>query len=179
MKTPLTLSRIVTPLVAPQHGGWQVKPTDPARSAMTDFRQHGLVTVMGSQQIDEALEVMRHAGVRSAFVTDDAKQYILGLVTAYDIMGEKPLAVLHTGGGTRDALVVSDIMEPTTSWQVARLSDVEKATVSSILETFQKNGGTHLAVVEEEPGYGTRLRGLFSSAKLLRLTEQSRSARAR
>jgi CBS domain-containing protein len=176
MKSPLPLSPVESSLAAPKRGDWQVQATDPARSAMTDFREHGMVTVVGSQQIDAALETMRHAGVRSAFVTDADKKFILGLITAYDIMGEKPLAFLQSGGGTRDEVVVVDIMEPISSWQVARFADVERATVSSVLDTFQKHGGTHLAVVEEEPGQGLRLRGIFSSAKLLRLTEKSRAA---
>jgi CBS domain-containing protein len=51
--------------------------------------------------------------------------------------------------------------------------------VQSILEALQKHGRTHLPVVETHKGKETRLRGLFSSAQILRLTEISRQKAAR
>lgn len=175
-KNPLTLAPLGSNLAAPTRGAWQVQLSDPARSVMTDFNEHGIVTVAGSLQVDEALEVMRHAGVRSAFITDEGKAHILGLITAYDIMGEKPLKFLQTSGGVREEVLVTDIMDRAGDWNVARIDDVNHAFVSEILDTFGKYGGSHLAVVEHEAGKAPRLRGVFSAAKLLRLTETARKA---
>lgn len=176
--TPLTLFPLQTSLAAPQSGTWQVGLSDPARTVMTDFHEKSMVTVDHSQQVDKALEVMRHAGVRSAFVLDEGRTAILGLITAYDIMGEKPLRHLQLVGCSREEVVVSDLMDRAGGWEVAKLEDVDHAHVSAILDTFARNGRTHLAVVEAapDPSKAPRLRGLFSAAKLLRLTEQARRA---
>jgi CBS domain-containing protein len=174
--TPLTLFQLQTSLATPQNGTWQVGLSDPARTVMTDFHEKSMVTVDYRLQVDNALELMRHAGVRSAFVLDEARTSILGLITAFDIMGEKPLRHLQLVGGSREEVLVSDIMDRAGGWEVAKLEDVDRAHVSAILDTFARNGRTHLAVVDldPDPSKGPRLRGLFSAAKLLRLTEQAR-----
>ncbi len=146
---------------------------------MTDFHERGMVTVEPSAQVDSALEVMKHAGVRSAFVMDETRQRVVGLITAYDIMGEKPLRFLQTMGGnyrstSRREVQVRDIMEPAEEWMVSRLEDVDGATVEAVLDAFQKARRTHIAVVEGVPGEIPRLRGVFSAAKILRLTRDSR-----
>jgi CBS domain-containing protein len=180
--TPLPLYPLQSNLAAPHSGTWHVGLEDPARTVMTDFHESGLVTVQSALQVDDALEVMKHAGVRSAFVLDEAKATVLGLITAYDIMGEKPIRHLQLTGGAREEVMVGDIMDRAGDWEVARLEDVDRAQVSSVLDTFARIGRTHLAVVDHDPdpAKGPRLRGVFSAAKLLRLTEKARrSARAR
>ena len=161
-------------LAPPQSGTWQVKLDDPARAVMTDFNEHHIVSVRAEQQIDEALEHMRHTGVRSAFVLDAARSRVLGLITAYDIMGEKPLRFGQDMGTAREEIVVGDIMEATADWKVLRLADVDRATVASVLDAFKHSRRTHLPVIVEEKGGPPRVRGVFSSAKVLRLTAASR-----
>lgn len=172
-KKTLELITVRSTLAAPHSGNWRVELHDPARSVMTDFNEHGIVSVAETQQVDEALEVMRHAGVRSAFVMDDTRTSVQGLITAYDIMGEKPIRHLQAEGGAREDVIVSDIMDRAGDWQVVLLPEVDRATVGVVLDTFQKLGRTHLPVVEED-GKELRLRGVFSAAKLLRLTEAAR-----
>jgi len=175
---PLPLFPLETNLAAPHSGAWHVGLEDPARTVMTDFHEKGLVAVARTLQVDEALEVMKHAGVRSAFVLDEGRTSVLGLITAYDIMGEKPIRHLQLVGGSREEVLVSDIMDRAGGWEVSRLVDVDRAKVSSVLDTFARVGRTHLAVVDDDPdpAKGPRLRGLFSAAKLLRLSERARRA---
>jgi CBS domain-containing protein len=176
--TPLTLYPLQTELAAPDSGAWHVGLADPARSVMTDFHVKGMVSVPHTMQVDEALELMKHAGVRSAFVVEAGRPVILGLVTAYDIMGEKPIRHIQQVGGSREGVQVADVMDRAGGWELARLEDVERAHVSAVLDTFARIGRTHLAVVDHgsDPAKGPRLRGLFSAAKLLRLTERARRA---
>jgi CBS domain-containing protein len=163
-------------LAPPQTGAWQVKLGDPARTVMTDFNEHNIVSVRAEQQIDEALEHMRHAGVRSAFVLDTSRTRVLGLVTAYDIMGEKPLRFAQDMGTAREQVIVGDIMERAADWKVLKLADIERATVAAVLDAFKQSRRTHLPVIADEPGGPARVRGVFSSAKVLRLTAASRGA---
>jgi len=164
-------------VMGPRNEAWQVKLTDPAISIMTDFRESTFFTVDVGELIDEALAKMKHAGLRAAFVMDKHSEKLLGMITAYDIMGEKPLRYLQNAGFAdhRD-IRVSDIMESVPDMAIVDLRDVEKADVQAVLEILQKSSRTHLPVVESSEGKEVRLRGLFSTAKVLRLTEDSRKA---
>ncbi len=175
-KQPLELFAMKSlPLAAPESGSWKVRLEDPARSVMTDFTERPIITVASTQQIDAALELMKHAGVRSAFVSDDPRTSIVGMITAYHILSERPICHMKMLGVTRGGVAVGDVMDKLADWHVARLADVDQATVGSILATFRNIGQTHLAVIEEAER-GARLRGVFSAAKLLRLTRSQASA---
>jgi CBS-domain-containing membrane protein len=161
-------------LVSPGNDPWRVAATDAARSVMTDFRERSAISVGEDSPIDAALEHMKHTGVRSAFVVDREGRKVLGLITAYDIQGEKPLRHMQAvgwmdRGSSRDDVLVRDIMDGIENWQVANVGDVERATVAVVLEAFRKCGRTHIPVVEHREGGGEYLRGLFSFAKITRL----------
>ncbi len=166
-------------VTAPKNESWQVKLTDPATSIMTDFRERAFFKVEADEQIDEALKKMKHAGLRAAFVLDKQNDRLIGLITSYDIMGEKPLRYLQNSGFKEHKdILVSDIMEGLGEMVALDVHDVEKATVHSILEALQKCGRTHLPVIEIKEGEPPHLRGLFSASKVLRLTEESRKSLA-
>lgn len=98
---------------------------------MTDFHERNMVTVTGTTLLDAALEVMKHARTRSAFVLDDSRTKIAGFITSCDISGEKPMLHMQNVGCSyltcsRDDIVVSDIMDPVESRK--RLGDGAKPT---------------------------------------------------
>ena len=169
-----------TGVTGPVNESWQVKLTDPAITVMTDFRERAFFKVAPDEQIDESLEKMKHAGLRAAFVMDKQSDKLLGIITSYDIMGEKPLRYLqHAGFTEHKDILVSDIMENLREMVAVGMQEVEKSTVHSVLDALQKSGRTHLPVVEKNSGGELHLRGLFSAAKVLRLTEDSRRASAK
>lgn len=175
----IPLQQLNSSLSVPDTGTWRVDLKDPARSVMTDFHERGMVTVEPTAQVDVALEVMKHAGVRSVFVVEKERGRVVGLLTAYDVMGEKPVRYLQAMGGTyrsmaRHEVLAKDIMEPVEEWLVARLEDVDDAAVESILDSLERTRRTHIAVVEGPVGGERRLRGIFSAAKILRLTREAR-----
>jgi CBS domain-containing protein len=162
-------------VTGPVNESWQVKLTDPATFVMTDFRERSFFKVAPDEQIDDVLNKMKHAGLRAAFVMDKQSDKLLGMITAYDIMGEKPLRYLQSAGFTEHKdILVSDIMENLRELTALEIHDVEKATVHSVLDVLQKCGRTHLPVVEKKAGEELHLRGLFSASRVLRLTEDSR-----
>jgi CBS-domain-containing membrane protein len=161
-------------LAAPGGDPWLVDRMDPAQTVMTDFHERSAVSVAVQTPIDEALEHMKHNGVRSAFVVDDAGRHVVGMVTAYDIQGEKPIRHLQEIGGThrtssRSEVRVGDIMTPVDRWHVADMKDVVQATIGMVVDVFKSQGGTHVAVVESSETQGVRLRGVFSAARIMRL----------
>ncbi len=156
-------------LPIPGEESWYVSETDPAMLVMIDFRSRHSVTVSETATIDAALDHMKHAGVRCAFVVDGEKSAVVGMITSYDIMGEKPQQHAHFTGGTHEDVLVKDIMQKISDWRVASIKHIEKSTVGDVLEIFNDIGVTHLPVMETNENNEPRLRGLLSSAKVKRL----------
>lgn len=148
---------------------WYVSSTDPALTVMIDFRTRSSVTVPETETLDRALEHMKHTGVRCCFVTDEKKQTVVGMITAYDITGEKRQQFMRFTGVAHDDVQVRDIMQKISDWRVTHLRDIEQSTVADVLEIFNETGATHLPVMETGEGNEQRLRGLLSSAKVKRL----------
>jgi len=166
----LPLTAVMTPsLQVPGVDPWNADPQDPALSVMTDFRERASVTVSETAMIDEALEHMRHAGVRSAFAVDDGNHAVVGLITAYDIISEKPLQNVLFAGTPRRKVLVFEIMQKVSDWYVVDIKRIENATVATVAEMFEKTRLTHVPVMETSQGGEQRLRGLLSAAKIKRL----------
>jgi CBS domain-containing protein len=179
----LKTSSHIQEILEPSNEPWQVDLKDPALSVMTDFRVRAMFMVHPDETIDDALHKMKVAGLRIAFVKEKGSDRLLGSITSYDIMGEKPMRYLQSvgfsdKGVTHKDIRVGDIMEHSKDWVVAELHEIEKANVQNVLEALQKKGRTHLPVLDVMAGQQPRLRGLFSSAKILRLTEISRQKMA-
>ncbi|MFZ2541807.1 MAG: CBS domain-containing protein [Gallionella sp.] len=168
--TTLTLKSVQSAsLPIPGAEPWYVRASDPALSVMIDYRSRSSVTVSETATIDEAIKHMKHAGVRCAFVVDSKKSAVVGMLTAYDILGEKPQQHMHfTGVGHSDVLV-KDIMLKISDWRVTDIKDIENSTVGDLLAIFIKTELTHLPVLETTENHEQRLRGLLSFAKVKRL----------
>jgi CBS domain-containing protein len=148
---------------------WHAAPTDPALSVMTDFRERASVTIAETATIDAALDHMKHNGVRCAFAIDEARRVVVGLITAYDIMSEKPMRHMQSVASPRREVQVRDIMHGVSDWRVLDVKDVEQATVASVSRLFEETGLTHVPVMEAGEQGEQRLRGLLSGAKVRRL----------
>jgi CBS domain-containing protein len=162
---PIMRSSLQVPGLDP----WYANPRDPALSVMTDFRERASVTVLETAMIDEALEHMKHTGVRSAFAVHDPSDTVIGLITAYDVLSEKPLQHMQFAGTPRREVLVRDIMQKVSDWRVADIKQIERATVATVAEMFAKTGLTHVPVMETSSVGQQRLRGLLSAAKVKRL----------
>jgi CBS domain-containing protein len=140
---------------------------------MTDFRERASVTVQDTELIDQALEHMRHAGVRCALAIDDRRSIVVGLITAYDIIGEKPMQVMQAEAIPRRDVLVRDIMQKISECPVADIKQIETATVAAVSSMFIRNQLTHVPVVETSETGEQRLRGLLSAAKVRRLLSRA------
>jgi CBS domain-containing protein len=164
----LSSVRAVT-LEIPGAEPWHAKPKDPAVVVMTDFRERPSVTVSELSTIDAALEHMKHAGVRSAFATDGSARAVVGMITAYDILGEKPMRLMQAISTPRSEMLVRDIMQRIGEWKVVDIEDVERATVASVAQLFMDSDLSHVPVMETDARGEQRLRGLLSAARVKRL----------
>lgn len=148
---------------------WHAAANDPALSVMTDFRERASVTIAENATIDAALEHMKHNGVRCALAIDESRRVVVGLITAYDIMSEKPMRHMQSMTSPRRDVQVRDIMQGVGEWRVLDIKDIEQATVASVSRLFEATGLTHVPVMETSEAGEQRLRGLLSGAKVRRL----------
>lgn len=148
---------------------WYAAPNDPALTVMTDFRERSSVIVAETAPIDAALDHMKHNGVRCAFAVDEARRVVVGLVTSYDISGEKPVRFMQDTRTRRQAVLVRDIMQPIAEWKVADIRDIERSTVAGVSRLFDETEVSHIPVMETSAHGESRLRGLLSAAKVRRL----------
>lgn len=147
----------------------QVGADSPAIEAMTDFARINVVAISGDALVDDANARMISRGVRLLMVVgkDEA---VLGLITARDILGEKPMQIVQARGIKRDELTVSDLMTPVESIDTLYLSEVLNARVADILAALKKVGRQHILVEDNDPATGLpRVRGLFSATHIGRL----------
>ena len=163
--TPVTNTSFQIPGVEP----WYADPQDPALTVMTDFRERASITVPDIAPIDEALEHMRHTGVRCAFAIDEGRRVVVGLITAYDITGEKPIQCAQSRAIQRREVLVRDIMQEISDCRVVDIKQIEIATVGAVSDMFAKYRLTHVPVMETSETGEQRLRGLLSAARVRRL----------
>jgi len=131
----------------------QVTMDSPAELLFTDLTKRQAVSVLATTQIDVALQQMIVVGVRLLFVTDFNFR-LIGLITSYDIAGEKPMWYsqsrdAHLSSHARASIQVQHIMQPVAEWRVLNYSTVERAQVGDIVETFKQAGLRHLMVLQE------------------------------
>lgn len=150
--------------------GRRTRLNDPAMEVMTDLRATLPVTIGPETPIRIAHERMMHRGVRLLFVMDD-NATLVGLITATDLLGEKPLQHIQARGGTRADIRVRDIMTPQDRLEVLTLSDVLSAKVGHIIATLKSCGRQHALVVDREEASGWQMvRGIFSTSQIARQT---------
>lgn len=144
-----------------------VKLSDPAISVMTDLTKVSVVSVRARTSLDKANSKMIRYGVRLLLVLDDNEQ-VAGLLTATDILGEKPMRYLQNMGGTHADIMVRDIMTAQRELEALKIEDVKNARVGEIVATLKKSHRQHALVVAEDADGKQAVCGLFSITQIAR-----------
>jgi len=144
-----------------------VAPEDAAVRVMTDFAAQQAVTVMEHVSIDDALQLMKAAGVRALVVMrDDA---VAGVITSYDIQGERAFRFQQSASNMRHKDVeVGDIMTPWEQVHVIDWRELTRMHVREVVVAFRGFAGTHLVVVERASDSMT-VRGVISRTRIAHL----------
>lgn len=161
-----------TTTVLPRHHEHEAAPltdSDPAVTVMVDFANACPLTVEPERSIDAALQDMIGGGVRTLLVM--TKGHVTGLITAYDIQGQKPLQFLHGSdcihpNCRHQDIEVADIMTPVEALPTLQFADVLKARIGDLLETFRETRQTHLLVTDRQDDQRTVVRGLISRTRI-------------
>jgi len=155
----------------------RVTTESPALEVMTDLTRVSPATIRAQAPIEGANEFMRSRGVRLLLVVDE-RDAVLGVLTAADILGEKPTRLAVERGGRRDELTVADLMTPSELVEVVELAAVEGARVGHVMQTLRRAGRQHVLVVDtehvaprsalERPLARAMVRGVFSLSQVAR-----------
>jgi len=145
----------------------RVSLDDPALHVMTDFRLVSAVVILPGDMMSEAHRRMIRRGVRLLLVVDQDRK-VLGIITATDILGEKPMQLVAQRGIRREELLVRDVMTRQEHLEALSLEDVRSAKVGHIVATLRKAGRQHAIVVERDANGRHTVRGLFSATHIAR-----------
>jgi CBS-domain-containing membrane protein len=140
---------------------------NPALEVMTDFRAVTAIIVLSGDALDEAHRRMIQRGVRLLLVVDQDRR-VVGVITATDILGEKPTREIAQRGIRRDELLVRDVMTPQAGLEVLDLVAVRAAKVGHVVATLQGAGRQHALVVEHDASGKQTVRGVFSATQIAR-----------
>jgi CBS-domain-containing membrane protein len=140
---------------------------DEAVNVMTDLTRVTAVIILPGDTVDEAHRRMVQRGVRLLLVVDQDRR-VVGLITATDILGEKPVLAASQRGLRREEVHVRDIMTPQERLQVLSMADVRAAKVGHIVSTLQRAGRQHAMVVDYDAKGRQSVRGLFSATQIAR-----------
>ncbi len=150
-----------TPLYPPR-----VTAKNPARDVMTDLKKIPAVTIEPTFSVMAANMKMIHSGVRLLLVTN-ARRHVVGLLTATDVLGEKPMQYMLKAGCSHDEVQVQHIMPPQAELEALNLVDVERSCLGDIVETLRRVGRQHALVVDTGAAdRGQCVRGIFSSTQI-------------
>lgn len=142
--------------------------SDSALTVMTDLSKVAVVTVHATSTMDSANAKMIRYGVRMLLVLDEHEQ-LVGLLTANDVLGEKPMRFLQSVGGTHAEILVKDIMATLAEVEVIKMADVQTAKVGHIVASLKKFGRQHALVAVDGVDGRQSVCGLFSITQIARL----------
>jgi CBS domain-containing protein len=167
MREYSALKMIPVPLgarIAAPEGPDRVTLDDPAFAVMTDLRNIPAASTAPAEPISKAHALMIQRGVRLLFVLA-ADKTLQGVITATDLLGEKPIRFMQERGVAHGEITVADIMTPASMLEAIPVQDVAQMRVGHIVATHKAVRRQHLMVAEEG---GKRVRGLFSAAQVAR-----------
>ena len=134
---------------------------------MTDLTRVTAVIVLAGDTVDEAYRRMIQRSVKLLLVVDQDRK-VMGVITATDLSGEKPVQVAVQQGLHRDEVTVRSVMTPYSNLRVLDMEQVRNAKVGHIVATLKHAGRQHTLVVDKNTKGDFRIRGIFSTTQIFR-----------
>ncbi len=158
---------ICIPQAQPQILG-AVTLTSPGLDVMTDLALVKASTIDPETTLSRAEQVMIHQGIRLLFVVSNFP-CVEGLITASDLIGDKPMRLVNQRNIHHDDLCVADVMTELPQLDALDFDNLKSANVGQVIATFQKFGRKHLLVVQNATVTSpARIRGVISLTQLER-----------
>ncbi len=134
---------------------------DAALDVMVDLKQANAFTIGPDAPIPEAAMEMRVCHTHILLVTNK-EEYVVGLISSEDILGEKPLKINLERRIKRSDITVRMVMIPQTEIIAINIEELRHAKVSSVIQTLHEMHQHNALVVEVDALTGEQtVRGLF------------------
>ncbi len=144
-----------------------VTADSPAMDAMTDLRHTHAALIEPQTTMEAAHAYMVQRGVRMLLVMSPEKN-LVGIITATDILGEKPLRFSQERRVKHNEILVSDIMTPLDKLAAMSLADVSHAKVGDIIASLRESGRQHTLVMNAMSDGKSEICGIFSTTQIER-----------
>jgi CBS domain-containing protein len=135
-----------------------------ALSVLTDFAVVPAATIEPDASVDDANRSMIRRGVRSLVVVDHDRR-VLGIITATDVLGERPVQLALERGAKHHEILVREVMTPGERIEALPIDALLDAKIGHVVATLARAGRQHALVVEQTPG-GDVVRGIFSLTQI-------------
>jgi len=145
----------------------RVKLESPALMVMTDLSHIEPATIDLHAPMDSANQTMIRLGLRLLFVVAPDGR-LAGLITATDILGEKPMRLVQERGVRHSEIQVADLMTPVGQLESLDYEEVSHAEVGHIVATLKVAGRQHTLVTEKGRAGQPMVRGIFSVSQISR-----------
>lgn len=145
----------------------RVSLDSPAVDVMTDLTRITAIIILAGDTVDEAHRRMIQRSVRLLLVVDKDRK-LQGVITANDVLGEKPVQTAVERGIQREEVLVRDVMTLRERLQVLDMEQVRSAKVGHVVATLKQAGRQHSLVVDRSEQGRQRLRGIFSATQVAR-----------
>ena len=137
----------------------------PALDVMTDLRHTHAAVIEPHITMESANAYMMQRGVRSLLVLNQDRA-LGGLITATDILGEKPLRFIEERRVKHHDILVSDIMTPLDRLEAIPIEEVRRATVGHVITSLRDSGRQHTLVIEKLTLGKVQVCGIFSRSQI-------------
>jgi len=154
-------------LCVPDAGATQASMESPATLVMTDLTQVAAVVTQPQAGMEAAHETMVQRGVRMLLAVD-ADGRVAGLLTATDILGEKPLHLVQQMRIRHADILVADVMTPAALLDAFDFKAVQSARVGNVVAQLMRSGRQHALVTQADAAGQTLVRGIFSLSQIAR-----------
>lgn len=139
----------------------------PAILVMTDLTRVAAAVASPATSVDEANRYMMRRGVRMLLVLDE-QELLAGIVTATDILGEKPVNLAHERGARHSDILVGDVMTPASRLDAFDLHTIEHACVGHVVASLQRSRRHHALVIQQDSQGNVEVRGVISLSQIAR-----------
>lgn len=132
-----------------------------ALDVMTDLRQIQAAVIAPDITMEIANTYMMQRGVRTLLVMHD-DDTVAGIITATDILGEKPMRFIQERGVKHNEILVMNIMTPLELLEAIPLEEVMHARVGNIVANLRESGRLHALAIDSNTIGSPRICGIFS-----------------
>ena len=145
----------------------QVTLDSPAAEVMTDLTQVAAVVIDPQSTMDLAHVTMMQRGVRMLLALDK-DEALAGIITATDILGERPVELVRERRIRHSDILVADVMTPAERLDAFEMRHVATARVGHIVSSLQEARRHHALVVQHNAEGQPEVRGIFSLTQIAR-----------